>query len=197
MKTLRLMVVSILFAAIFAISAFAQASAKSNIVLVNTQAFVDQKAGITKILNGYKRLETELKPEYDKYEAKANQFTTLKKSYDTLVSQATEGKVPVKTDDIQTKRDQLQNLQTELKRMEEDIKIKEGKRQEEILGPILSEVESSMQAFAKQKGYSLVMDVGRLAGAQMILYMDDSVDITKEFIAYYNAAKPAGTAATK
>lgn len=192
MKTLRLMVVSILFAAIFAVSAFAQGTAKSNIVLVNTQAFVDQKAGITKILNGYKRLETELKPEYDKYEAKGNQFTTLKKSYDTLVQNAQKN-IPINNDDLQTKRDQLQNLQTDLKRMEEDIKIKQSKREGEILGPILEEIDSSMQAFAKQKGYSLVMDIGRLANAQMLLYMDASVDITKEFIAFYNA-KPAGTA---
>jgi Skp family chaperone for outer membrane proteins len=193
MKTLRLIVVSMVCAAFLSVSAMAQASPAAKIALIDTQAFYDTTGGITKILNGYKRLQAELKPEADKYQGKITQFNTLKKSYDTLVAQAQEGKVPVKPEDVQSKQDQLTDLQTDIKRMQEDLKVKQDKREAEILGPIVKEVGNSIQDFAKQKGYTLVLDVGRMYNAQMLLFIDDKTDITKEFITFYNA-KPAGTA---
>ena len=49
MKTVRLIAVSVFFAAIFAVSALAQTTAASGkIGLINTEAFYDSKAGITK-----------------------------------------------------------------------------------------------------------------------------------------------------
>lgn len=180
-------------AAFLTVSAAAQGStAAAKIALIDTQAFYATQGGITKIANGYKRLQTELKPEVDKYQAKVTQFNTLKTSYDKLVDDASKN-VPVKPEDVQTKRDQLADLQTDIKRMQEDLKVKQDKREAEILGPIVKEVGESITTFAKQKGYTLVLDVSRLFNAQMLLYMDDGSDITDEFIKFYNA-KPAGTA---
>jgi hypothetical protein len=49
--------------------------------------------------------------------------------------------------------------------------------------------------FAKQKGYSLILDSSKLYQAGIILAFDESkVDVTKEFITFFNA-RPA-TAAT-
>lgn len=192
MKTLRLIVVSMILAAFLTVSAVAQTTSNAKIALIDTQAFYNTKGGITKIINGYKRLNTELKPEVTKLQAKANQFNTLKKSYDTLVSNAQKN-IPVKQTDLQAKRDQLTTLQTDIKRMQEDLKKKQEKREAEIMGPIIKEIGTSIQAFAKQKGYTLVLDVGRMYSAQMLLFIDEKTDITKEFITFYNA-KPAGTA---
>jgi hypothetical protein len=53
----------------------------------------------------------------------------------------------------------------------------------------------AIQEFTKQKGYGLVLDAARLDAAQLILGYDEAkVDVTKEFIAFYNA-RPATTAA--
>ncbi len=194
MKTLRLIVVSMVFAGLFAVSAMAQTSA-AKIALIDTQAFYLEKGGITKILNGYKRLNTEMQPEATKFQTKVDQFNTLKKSYDALVDQATEGKVPVKAEDVQTKREQLADLQTDIKRMQEDLKNKQEKREGEILGPIIREVGKSITDFSKQKGYTVVFDIGRLSREQMVLYVDETSDITDEFIKFYNAS--LGGTATK
>jgi len=51
-------------------------------------------------------------------------------------------------------------------------------------------------AFAKQKGFGLILDGAKLEGAGLILAVDlTKVDVTKEFITFYNA-RPAGTAST-
>lgn len=191
MKTLRLIAVGMVFAALFAVSAVAQTT-PAKIALINTDAFYNTEGGITKIINGYKRLETEMKPMLDQYNTKVNEFNTLKKSYDTLVENAQKN-IPVKAEDLQDKQDKLQILQTEIKRMQEDIKNKRDKREFDIMQPITQEIGTSIETFAKQKGYTLVLDIGRMANAQMVLYIDESTDITKEFITFYNA-RPGGTA---
>lgn len=192
MKTLRLIVVSLILAVFLTVSAVAQTATNAKIALIDTQAFYNTKGGITKIINGYKRLNTELKPEVTKYQAKVTQFNTLKKTYDKLMENKGKG-IPVKDSDLLTKRDQLTNLQTEIKRMQEDLKKKQDKREAEIMGPIVRQIGNSIQAYAKQKGYTVVFDIGRMSSAQMVLYIEPTSDITKEFITFYNA-KPAGTA---
>jgi Skp family chaperone for outer membrane proteins len=192
MKTLRLIAVSMVFAALFAVSAMAQTSPSAKIALISTDQFYNPQGGITKIISAYKRLNDEMKPMADQINAKISQFDTLKKSYDTLVENAQKN-IPVKAEDVQSKRDQLQTLQTEIKRMQEDLKAKSEKREVEIMEPISKEIGDSLQAYAKQKGYTLVLDIGRMYNAQMVLYIDETTNITKEFITFYNA-KPAGTA---
>lgn len=191
MKTLRLIVVSMVFAAFLGISAMAQ-SAPAKIALIDTASFYDTKTGITKILDGYKRLNAEMQPEVTKLEAKVAEFNTLKKSYDTLVDNANKN-IPVKAEDVQSKQEKLTELQTDIKRMQEDLKKKSEKREGEILGPIVTEVGKSIGDYSKQKGYTVVFDIGRLSREQMLLYVEPTSDITDDFIKYYNT-KPAGTA---
>ena len=51
-----------------------------------------------------------------------------------------------------------------------------------------------MQDFAKKKGYPIILDLAKMDEANIILAIgDDNVDVTKEFVAYYNAL-PAGAA---
>lgn len=191
MKSLRLVVISMVFAAVLTVSAMAQAAPK--VVFIDSEAFFDEKAGITKVINGLKRLDTEMKPRIDERNTKAVQYNTLKKSYDTLVDNATKN-IPVDTKDLQAKQDQLQTLGKEITRMDEDNKAQREKRMFEIMQPINQEIAKSIQDFSKQKGYTLVMDIARLLNAGVVLYAEESTDVTKEFITFYNTAKPAGTA---
>ncbi len=191
MKSIRLVVVSMVFAAVFAISAMAQTTQNAKIALINTQAFYTE-GGITKVLNGLKRLETEMKPMIDQRNAKFNEYSNLRKSLSTLAENRNKN-IPVKDEDIQAKGEQLQNLEKEIKRMDEDIKAKEEKRRFEILQPINDDISNSIGDFAKQKGYTMVMEIAILANAGAVLWADSATNITKDFIAFYNA-KPAGTA---
>lgn len=199
MKTLRLIAVSFVFAAIFAVSAFAQtapATTTGKVYVINTYAFSDQKEGITKFVNASKQIETEMTPRYKELEALATQFQTLNKEYQTLVDQASTSKVPIKTEDLQAKRDKLQQMQVDYKRKEEDTKAVVAKRGQALLDPIRADIFKVMQDFAKQKSYPIILDLAKMDEANIILAIgDDKVDVTKEFVAFYNA-RPAAAATT-
>jgi hypothetical protein len=52
----------------------------------------------------------------------------------------------------------------------------------------------AMQSFAKEKGYAVILDGTKLEEAGILMAFDEKHDVTKEFIAFYNA-RPAGTTA--
>lgn len=199
MKTLRLIAVSFVFAAIFAISAVAQtapATTTGKVYVINTYAFSDQKEGITKFINASKQIETEMTPRYKELETLATQFQTLTKEYNALVEKSADPKFPVNAADMAAKREKLQQMQVDYKRKEEDTKGVVAKRSQALLDPIRADIFKVMQDFAKQKSYPIILDLAKMDEANIILAIgDDKVDVTKEFVAFYNA-RPATAATT-
>ncbi len=197
MKTFRSMFAGLLVAvAFFAVSSFAQTGAVGNakIVIIDTGAFADAKAGIGKYNNAMKSLDAEFATVQNDLTATANRLTTLQKEIQTLQDQAASGKVPVDQKSAQTKVEQFQTLQTDFKRKQEDAKARFDRRQEQIMGPIMQDIYKAMQDFATQKGYDLILDAVKLDAQQMILaFIPSKVDVTKDFITFYNS-RPASTA---
>ena len=200
MKTFRLIAAGFFFATALAVSTFAQAGAvpvagTAKIVVIDTGAFADEKAGgITKYVSAMKSLDTEFTPMQNDLQSTATKLTTLQKEIQTLQDQAAGGKVPVDTKVAQAKVDSFQVLQTEFKRKQEDAKARYERRQEQLMGPVMQDIFRAMQDFAKQKGYDLILDAVKLDAQQMILaFLPTRLDVTKEFITFYNA-RPAGTA---
>lgn len=195
MKTICSMAAVLVFVSVFAASGLAQAPSATKIAFINTEAFYLEKGGITTIINGFTKLDKEMAPEATKFDTKVTQFNALKKTFDDLVAKGSGG-VPIDQTDVGNKRDQLQVLQTEITRLQEDLKKKQEKRAGEIMGPINTAIGISIQEFAKQKGYTAVFDIARMANAAQLLYADPASDITDDFIIFYNA-KPLGTATTQ
>lgn len=198
MKTLRLIAVSFVFAAIFAISAVAQTTPATTgkVYVINTYLFSDQKEGITKFVNASKTLDTEMAPRYKELDALATQATTLAKEIQTLRDQLTANpKAPINQADVQAKADKFQQMQIDYKRKEEDLKQVIEKRGQVLLDPIRQDIYRVLQEFAKTKGYPLILDVAKMSEANIILALDEKSDVTKEFIAFYNA-RPATAATT-
>jgi Skp family chaperone for outer membrane proteins len=199
MKTFRLIAASFFFAAVFAVSAFAQTGASqpsgsAKIVVIDTGAFGSDKGGITKYITAMKSLDTEFTPVQTDLQSSAARIQTLAKEIQTLQDQASGGKVPVDPKAAQSKVDSYQTLQTDFKRKQEDAKAKFERRQEQLMGPVMQDIFKAMQDFATQKGYDLILDAGKLDAQQMILaYIPSKVDVTKDFITFYNS-RPATTA---
>lgn len=192
MKKFRLLTVSMIFAAVFAVSAFAQAGAASGkIGVINTFAFEASqgKAGITKYVTAQNRLDGEFKTVQTELQNTANKITALKKEIDTL-SKAGD-KVPVAN--ITTKAEEHDKLVRELKFKQEDAKARYDSRRQDIMGPVLQDIGKAMQEFATANGYAIILDAAKLDNAGFILAFDRKYDITDEFIKFYNA-RPAGTA---
>lgn len=203
MKTFRLAAAGIIFAAIFAVSAFAQTAGTTaqqgqvKIVVIDTGAFLgDAKGagGITKYINAANTLEAEFKPLTTELEGIQKRLETLGAEIERLRSNQNP-QVPIKPETVQAKIDEYQTLERDFKRKQEDAKARLEKRQGQLMGPVMQDIYKAMQDFAVQKGYAMILDAAQLDSQRLVLAFDPAkADVTKDFIAFYNA-RPA-TAAT-
>ena len=195
MRTFRLTAVSFIFAAIFAVSAFAQAPAPGKVGLVNTLAF-DDKDGITKYISVLTTLEKEFTQPQADLTSSATKYQALQKELQNYQDLASSGKtIPISTADVQKKADDLEKLGVDIKRKQEDLKNQYQRRYQIVVGPVYQDIMKALQEFTTQKGYAVILDGAKLEEAQILMGFDAKYDITKEFIAFYNA-RPATTATT-
>ena len=103
--------------------------------------------------------------------------------------------IPVDPKVAAAKQDEGQKLQREFEFNKKEYDAAVEKRSGEVLGPVSADISKAIQEFAKAKGYSVILDITALAQANVILALDGSSNVTKEFVTYYNA-RPAGTAST-
>jgi Skp family chaperone for outer membrane proteins len=199
MKTIRLAAASFIFTAIFAVSAFAQPAAQAGanvkVMFINTAAF-EAKDGITKYLSALSTLGREMEPLRAEIRTMVARFEALEKELaqmQTQINAATAATRPALEKQFVAKRDEYQALEINIKRKQEDGKARFERRQAELISPVQQDISRVMQDFAKQKGYSVILDVSKLAGA-VLVYDEAKADVTKEFITFYNAR--TATAAT-
>ena len=186
MKTIRLLATGLFCAAAFLAPVFAQTSkqpsASGKIAVINSQAFGDEKAGITKIVTATKTLnrefapaQTELNTMHTKLQEIANEIQALSR------------KVVIDPNAMQIKTDEGEKLQRILTRKQDDAKALYEKRQQELLGPVMQDISKALIDFAKQKGYTIIFDLAKDEAGLLIAIGDEKADVTKEFIAFYNA----------
>ena len=195
MRKFSLVAVSLVFAAIFAVTINAQTGATAQagpvkIGMIDSGAFAAEKEGITRYVNAVKQLGTEMKPLENELVAMQQKMQTLADQIAALQKiQASNPK------DILDKQDEGQRLQREFefKKKEYDARIE--KRGNELLGPIQNDIGKAIQDYAIQKGYTVVLDIDKLGRDGTLLAMDPKAEITKDFITYFNAKSP-GTATT-
>lgn len=194
MRKFHTISISLMLTAIFAVSAFAQAQTGNPVAVVDTQEFYRKQGGITKVGTAYDKLEVEFKTKFAALDAKAKRLETLAKDIQTAKDSISKG---VKVDEkaAEAKLAEGQRLQVEYKREQEDAKVAFQKREGAVMEPILKDILGSLEVYAKQKGYLIVLNAGKLEESGILLFTKDTSDITKEFIAYYNA-RPAGSATT-
>ena len=202
MKTFRSIAAVFVFAALFAVSGFAQtttSAAAGKVAVIDTRFFDNDKGGIAKYVGAMNTLEGELKGDITALQATGNRLQTLQKELETLQAQLADPnpKVPVDKTKLQTtfqtKYDEFQVLQTEFKRKQEDYKAKSERREATIMGPIRQDIGVALQEFAKKNGYMMILDAAKLDGAGFLLAFDEKFDATKDFIVFYNA-RQAGNA---
>jgi Skp family chaperone for outer membrane proteins len=194
MKSFFAVVSGVLLCLTFAISASAQ-TGQLKVVVINTLEF-DGKDGIVKYTNAMTALENEFKPLDADLKALATKYENLGKELKVIQDQISAGNVPVNQQAAQAKLEEYQNLEIQIKRKQEDGKERFQRRQPQVMGPIQQDIGKAMQEFAQAKGYDLILDASMLDQQKILLaYIPNKVDVTKEFITYYNA-RPATAATT-
>lgn len=193
MKRFTTITLSFVFAAVFAVSAFAQAGAvpaPTKIGWVDTGAFADPKEGVTKYNAALGALDREMQPKVTELTGIQTKLKTLSTELEAMQKNTA---VPINQATVLAKQDEGQRLQREFEFKKKEYDAMVEKRSGEVLGPVSADISKALQEYAKLKGFAVVLDIAALANANAILALDASVNITKEFIVYYNA-RPAGTA---
>lgn len=191
MKKLGFIASAFVFVFVLGVSAFAQVpAAPGKIGWIDTGEFSDEKTGILKYVNAYKALANEAKPRETEMIGIQTKIQTITADLRKMQENTA---VPIDQKAAVAKRDEGERLSRELKFKKEEYDAFVQKRGGEILGPVNQDIGKAIADFGKAKGYVAIFDIEKLAQAGAILHLEPTANITKEFIAFYNA-RPAGAA---
>jgi outer membrane protein len=158
----------------------------SKMAMIYSDAFLDPKTGIARFNSLLGTLNREFQPRQAELQALQTKINTLGKEIDDTQNVAA-------PDSIRQKRDQLTQMQTEFKRKGEDAEAAYTKRRQEIFTPLQQDIGKALEAFAKARGITVIVD-----GSQVpVVYAADSIDITRAFIAEFNSKNPATASVTQ
>jgi len=186
MKTLWLLALLLSLAACSSVMAQGgapqTASATSRIAVIYSVDFQDPKNGILRFAAAITKLNGEFQKTQDELTQTAQR---LRQQQDEITKlQQTPNVTPAQ---VQTRLEQLDQQKKEYTRRGEDAQAAYQRRRLELLSPLQEDVGKALDAFAKARGITMILD-----GSQMpLLYAVDSMDITKAFIADYNSKNPA------
>ena len=159
----------------------------SKIALVDTDAFLDEKQGITRLVTAAKAVEAEFQPR-----------RTELKNLDDQINKATADlqKVQAVQDPKLSAQqaDKIEVMKKDLQRRGEDAQAAYQKRLQEKLGPVYEDIGKALDAYAKARGITMVLDVTKIQG---IVSAADSLDITRAVIIEFNSKNPATAALTQ
>ncbi|MBK9153042.1 MAG: OmpH family outer membrane protein [Chloracidobacterium sp.] len=185
MKKFSSLAHTILFAAAFASAAFAQ-TATQRIAVIDTKAFEAAGTGITKYTNALKSIETEFAPTKKELE----NISARIRSVDTEIKAGTEAAQrgrPVDSRAIEAKREEYERLKRDYRFKEEDARTRINRRVSNVTGPLDLAIGDPLIEYGKQNGYAIILDVSRDQIGLIVAIPDEKIDITKDFITFFNA----------
>ncbi|HEY0377785.1 MAG TPA: OmpH family outer membrane protein [Pyrinomonadaceae bacterium] len=208
MRNFRIFAAAIMLAAILAVSASAQtrpaggapqatapaassaAIPDTKIAYIDTSEFADEKAGIGRYVSVMKTLEREFKPRQDELNTMQ---VRIKAIADEIGKLTAGGNSVVSPQTIQQKQDEGERLGRDLKYKKEQADADFAKRYQEVIRPVSQDIMAALNGFAQQRGITMILDISRMGEA--VLTVNPAMDVTKAFIAEYNAKNPATASA--
>jgi len=153
----------------------------SKVALIDSSAFADEKQGITKFVSALKKVNAEFQP-------RQTELLGLQQQIEKATADLQKA-APVQDPKVsQQQQDKIDQMKKDYTRKGEDAQAAFNKRLEEVLGPVYEDIGKALDAFAKARSITLILDVTKIQG---IVSAADSMDITRAFIAEYNSKNPA------
>ena len=157
----------------------------SKMAMIYSDMFLDPKTGIARFNSLLSTLNREFQP-------RQTELTGLQTRITTLTKEINDTQNVADPNAIRQKKEQLDNAQLDLKRKAEDAEALYNKRRQEIFMPLQKDIGTALEAFAKARGITVIVD-----GSQVpVVYASDAIDITRAFINEFNAKNPATAAVT-
>ena len=148
--------------------------------MIYSDAFLDPKNGIARFNSLLGTLNREFEPRRTELQSLQTRINTLTKEIEDTQNVADPNA-------IRQKRDQLAQLSTEFKRKGEDAEAAYNKRRQEIFTPLQQDIAKALEAFAKARGITVIVDGSNVP----LVYAADSIDVTRAFITEFNSKNPA------
>lgn len=160
--------------------------ADGKIAIIDTDAFADPKTGITRLVSALEAVNRAFKPRSDELQRLRGQYDQIAKDIEATRNVADQKSLAAKVD-------QAEMLKKDIERKTQDAQSAYQKNLREATEPVYKDINPALQAFARQRGVHLIFDVSKLS--EVMLIVNDSVDLTRAFIADYNQRNPTGAPA--
>ena len=158
----------------------------ARIALVNTDDFADEKTGIVRLVAAMKRVDGEFQP-------RRTELQTLQGQIEKATADLNKA-APVQDPKVTAQQNEkIEQMKKDFQRKGEDAQAAYQKRLQEVLGPVYDEIGKALDAYAKARGITLILDVTKIQG---ILSASETMDITRAFITEFNSKNPATASLT-
>lgn len=159
---------------------------ETKIALVNTDEFVVEKTGITRLVSAMKKVELEFQP-------RRTEMETLRQQIEKATAVLNKA-APVQDPKVTAQEtEKIETMKKDFTRKGEDAQQAYQQRLQAILGPVYEEIGKALDVYAKAKGITLILDVTKVQG---IVSASESLDITRPFITEFNSKNPATASLT-
>lgn len=157
----------------------------SKMAMVYSEAFLDTKTGIARFNTLLTTLNREFQP-------RQTELSTLNQKIQQLTKEISDQGGVATQASLQQKQESLDQMKKELQRKGEDAEAAYNKRRQEIFAPLQEDIGKALEAFAKARGITVIVD-----GSQVpVLYASESIDVTRAFINDFNSKNPATASVT-
>jgi Skp family chaperone for outer membrane proteins len=155
----------------------------TNVAIIDSSAFSDEKAGIARVMAAMQQIETKYQPLRTELRGMRDRLATMRADL--------QKKRPVQDPKLTAQQtDAANQLEVDIKRKAEDAQTNYQKDSLAALDPLQKDIGTALTAYAQSRGITLLIDANRVP----IVYAAANLDITKDFIADYNRTHPAGAA---
>lgn len=150
---------------------------------INSRNFFAEENGIKRLVRSVKELELE-------FSGTESELNLLSEKLRTIVTelQKLQGDAQANAQAIQDKQTEGLKLQQELQGKQQAAQQAVQQAQQAKQGPIMEDIRKALEAYAKERQIGTLLDLSRLGEAA--LYVQPELDVTDDFVAYFNAAHP-------
>jgi Skp family chaperone for outer membrane proteins len=155
----------------------------ARVAWLNSSAFMEEGGGIKQLIKVLKELELE-------FSGTESELSLLNEKLRTLVGelQKLQAGGEANAAAIQEKQTQGIQMQRELQQKQQAAQQAIGAAQQEKQAPIAAQISKALAEFTKERNIDLLLDAAKLGDA--VLIAKPELDVTADFIAYFNAKNP-------
>jgi len=157
-----------------------QPPATGPIAVIDSGMFAEDKGGITRVSSALKQIDVKFTPLQNEIKGMQDRLVTMRNDIQKRSATDTPGNVAKLTE-------QADQLELQIKRKAEDARADYQKQVTSVVGPLQNEISNALGTYAQAHGIQIIIDVNRVP----LIYANESIDITKDFIADYNRTHPA------